>query len=445
MQLKEELTLIQRGSQSVLYYLNIVKRLVDELTIIDTLICIYDIMLYILNGIGAEFRDIATTIRTRETSLTFEELHDVLISHENYLKRIDSSNSRLIATVNAAQHNRYFKPARSSNPPAGYYRSNQRKYVPRDKSSQTPLICQLCDTKKHSAKTCRKVSQLKSANCASTNGIQEKKWLMDSTASHHITSNLTNLSIHSEYDGTDDVVISDGSGLKVTHVGSMSLSSLSKSFLLHNTLCVPNIHKNLVSVHNFTRSNNIYIEFHSFYFLVKDRNTGTTILRDDCQDGVYPLPQLLSIKKPPALALVGERTSLDLWHTRLGHPSTKICCFLISCFFLLVSGSSQTLSSMFSACQCNKSHQLSFSKTSLISTYPLEYIYTYIWGLTASTFIDGYRYYALLVDHFTKYRWLFPIHHKNDVRSIFIQLKGFVEKQFGFPIKNLYSDNGGKY
>jgi transposase InsO family protein len=178
---------------------------------------------------------------------------------------------------------------------------------------------------------------------------------------------------------------------------------------------------------------------------VKDRNTGTTILRGDCQDGVYPLPQLSSIKKPPALALVGERTSLDLWHTRLGHPSTKTCHFLISRFSLPVSGSNQTLSSLCSACQCNKSHQLYFSKTSLISTHPLEYIYTDIWGPAASTSIDGYRYYALFVDHFTKYCWLFLIHHKNDVRSIFIQLKGFVEKQFGFQIKNLYSDNGGEY
>ena len=175
MQLKEELTLIQRGSQPVSDYLNTIKRLVDELTVIDTPICVDDITLYILNGIGAEFRDIATTIRTRETSLTFEELHDVLISHENYLKRIDASNSRLIATVNAAQHSRYFKPTRSSNPHVGYYRSNQRRYVPRDKSSQPPLICQLCDTKGHSAKTCRKVPRLKSANCAATNGTREKK------------------------------------------------------------------------------------------------------------------------------------------------------------------------------------------------------------------------------------------------------------------------------
>ena len=159
---------------------------------------------------------------------------------------------------------------------------------------------------------------------------------MDFAASHHITSDLTNLLIHSQYNGTDEVVIGDGSGLQVTHVGSMPLNSLSKSFLLHNTLCVPNIYKNLVSVHHFTRSNNVYIEFHPFYFLVRDRNTGTTILRGDCQDGVYPLPQLSQIKKPPTLALVGERTFTDLWHTRLGHPSNKICLFIISHFSLLV-------------------------------------------------------------------------------------------------------------
>ena len=62
MQLKEELTLIQRGNQPVSDYLNTVKRLVDKLTVIDTPICIDDITLYILNGIGEEFHDIATTI-----------------------------------------------------------------------------------------------------------------------------------------------------------------------------------------------------------------------------------------------------------------------------------------------------------------------------------------------------------------------------------------------
>jgi len=44
-------------------------------------------------------------------------------------------------------------------------------------------------------------------------GSNDKKWLIDFAASHHITSNLANLSLHSEYDGTNEVVIGDGSAL----------------------------------------------------------------------------------------------------------------------------------------------------------------------------------------------------------------------------------------
>lgn len=48
-----------------------------------------------------------------------------------------------------------------------------------------------------------------------------------------MTSNLQNLSLHSEDDGQDDVTIGDDKGLSITHIGSTSLSSStrSKSFL----------------------------------------------------------------------------------------------------------------------------------------------------------------------------------------------------------------------
>ncbi|KAJ0007945.1 hypothetical protein Pint_29115 [Pistacia integerrima] len=41
---------------------------------------------------------------------------------------------------------------------------------------------------------------------------KNQKWLVDSAASHNMTTDLSNLSINSEYDGTDEVVIGDGSG-----------------------------------------------------------------------------------------------------------------------------------------------------------------------------------------------------------------------------------------
>ena len=46
---------------------------------------------------------------------------------------------------------------------------------------------------------------------------------MDSMTSHHITSDLTNLSIHNEYDGTDEIILGDGSGFTVSHIRSLEL------------------------------------------------------------------------------------------------------------------------------------------------------------------------------------------------------------------------------
>ena len=100
MQLKEELTLIQRGNRPILEYLHAVKGLADEIALIDHPISDDDITLYVLNGLGPEFREIAAPIRAREKSLAFEELHDLLIGHENYLRRMEAATQQLVAAAN---------------------------------------------------------------------------------------------------------------------------------------------------------------------------------------------------------------------------------------------------------------------------------------------------------------------------------------------------------
>lgn len=47
---------------------------------------------------------------------------------------------------------------------------------------------------------------------------------MDSRASRHVTFDLRKLSIHSNYDGTADMVKYDGTGLKITHSDSTTKS-----------------------------------------------------------------------------------------------------------------------------------------------------------------------------------------------------------------------------
>ena len=66
-------------------------------------------------------------------------------------------------------------------------------------------------------------------------------------------------------------------------------------------LHVPQIQKNLIFVSQFTKDNNVYIEFHSSSFLVKDKATGRVRLRGKPKDGLYIFPtSMSSINHPQA-------------------------------------------------------------------------------------------------------------------------------------------------
>jgi len=98
-QLKEDLTLIQKGNRSIQEYLHAVKVLADEIALIDYPISDDDLTLYILHGLGSDFREIAAPIRAREKSLTFEELHDLLVGHDSYLRCLESATHQLVASA----------------------------------------------------------------------------------------------------------------------------------------------------------------------------------------------------------------------------------------------------------------------------------------------------------------------------------------------------------
>ena len=297
----------------------------------------------------------------------------------------------------------------------------------------------------HIAKSCPQFnSQNVSINCATTSTGKDKNWLLDSAASHNITGDLSNLSIHSEYDGTDEVILGDGSSLAVLHIGSIALYSPPHTFTLCDTLYVPNLCKNLISVHHLTKQNNVLLNFTLFHFFVKDTTTGAILLRGACNNGIYTFPTSTVASSSKKVANVHERTSIDGWHKRLGHPSFKIVHHLVKNFSLPIS-SNKTLSSLCHSCSINKAHQQPFRVTSLQSHEPFELIYTDVWGPVSYTGMDGSRYYLIFVDHFTKYTWFYPMVTKSSVSIIFPHFKKFVETRFQKLLKTLYFDNGGEY
>ena len=262
--------------------------------------------------------------------MTFEELHDILVGHEAYLRRLETATQHLVASANYTRTKQppyrgnqqwSFKPndnsrvSHSSNTGRNYNSSPRdgRRFNssrPNNFNRRYQPKCQICDQIGHTAKHCPQfLPQNASVNCAMTSTGKNNTWLLDSAASHNITGDLSNLSVHSEYDGTDEVILGDGSGLEVSHIGSLNLKSPLSDFKLQETLYVPNLRKNLISVHHFTKQNNVFVELHPFHFFVKDKDTRVILLKGACNDGIYIFPD--SMVTPQKVANLHERTSID--------------------------------------------------------------------------------------------------------------------------------------
>ena len=161
-------------------FLHAVKVIADELSLIDAPVSDDDLTLYVLNGLGSEFRDIVAPIRTRETALSFAELHDLLIGHEQYLKHMDGhSSSALVVTANTSQR-------RSSNPRFRNNNNRFRQNFSNTAPSRRPsVVCQICDHPGHTAKNCIKLQSSPTANYTTSSAPPKAKWLLDSAASHN--------------------------------------------------------------------------------------------------------------------------------------------------------------------------------------------------------------------------------------------------------------------
>ena len=199
-------------------------------------------------------------------------------------------------------------------------------------------------------------------------------WLIDSSATHHLTSDLNNLALHQPYNGGEEVSVVDSSTMSITHMGSISIPTLSKPVTLDNVLCAPAVNKNLISVYRLCNANKVSVEF--FPAQVKDLRSGARLLQGQTKGELYEWPK--PNHNPSAYATYPDtKATLNRWHNRLGHPSLSTLKFVVSKFSLPCPNT--TFSFPCNDCLLNKTHKLSFQQSSITSSIPLQYLFTDVW------------------------------------------------------------------
>ncbi|KAL9241610.1 hypothetical protein vseg_015702 [Gypsophila vaccaria] len=413
-----------------------------------------DIAAKVIKGLHYDtYKPVIDAVRARDTPISFEALHEKLLNHELTIKH-STTATPMPASVHAAAVRRY-SPNRNTSPTPS---PGLLPTPPATSSTLTPNPfkgkCQWCRIVGHVIGQCHKFKKLypnvvfpthtthhvpsytpQAHTASATIANSPASWLIDSGATHHITNDLSNLALHSPYDGNDELIIGDGSSLPISHIGSFSISLSSASLNFSNVLYVPSISRNVLSVSQFCHDNDALVEFTNSCFLIKDKSKGTILLQGKLNRGIYEW----HVKFPPTY--YGVATSSLTWHHRLGHPSLNILKILRNKFSLDYSPS---LFSHCNSCEINKSHKLPFSISSLTSIAPLELIYSDVWTAPIHSH-DNYKYYVIFVDHFTKYIWFYPLKAKSDTTLVFNRFRTIVEKHFKRPILHLYSDNGGEY
>jgi hypothetical protein len=327
-------------------------------------------------------------------------------------------------------------------------------------------MCQICGKLGHQALDCyhrmdfayqgrhppaRLAAMASTSNASQTQAGET--WLTDTGATDHLTSNLGNLTGQTPYKGHDQVAVGNGQSIPINNVGTGQLSTQFYNFRLHNLLHSPKISSNLLSVHKLCKHNNCSCYFDSNKFLIQDLPSGKVLYRGLSENGLYPIhtqPSVPSVSPSSSAsssiqAFLSSKNKWQLWHQRLGHPSDRVLISAIPSLSSCISVNNKHVQHHCKHCLIGKMHKLPFVPSQFQSTHPLELVHSDVWGPAPINSSNGYRFYLLFVDDYSRFSWLYLLKRKSDVLHTFKHFQASVENLLSQKIKILRTDCGGEY
>ncbi|CAH9124211.1 unnamed protein product [Cuscuta epithymum] len=228
--LKTTLARTTKGNRAITDYLTEMYSIAEDLALAQCPVSDEDLVVSILNGLGADYRDLISAVRVRTASLPLTELQDILLEREKLLQDQQILDAPIIPTANftqAAERTQDRRPAYGDRRGSQHRRGRGGHFMPSNRGAGTPLVCRFCDHSGHDVKHCRKLQRFLRDNhvpypsntagpvahhTSTVMSPNDQSWLFDSGASHHVASDASVLPTYTDYGGPEEVRLGDGSG-----------------------------------------------------------------------------------------------------------------------------------------------------------------------------------------------------------------------------------------
>ncbi|RVW17521.1 Retrovirus-related Pol polyprotein from transposon RE2 [Vitis vinifera] len=138
-------------------------------------------------------------------------------------------------------------------------------------------------------------------------------WYPDFGATNHITPDIHNLTNKTELVGQDKIVMGNGIGLSIKHIGQSSFQSqfTSKFLSLNHLLHVPSITKNLLSVSKFPKDNTMYFEFFPNFCYAKYQASKEIPMVGRVKNGLYVFDDFTLLPSAKPLSIPSSTASYE--------------------------------------------------------------------------------------------------------------------------------------
>ena len=433
-------------------HLREMKEITDKLASIGAKVAEEDEVVTLLGSLPSSYSGLVPALEARE-NVTLDYVQQSLIQEE--MKRKSANADGAVHTegdsalVGASRKEYHWKPPIC-------WKCNESGHIqcfcPREKDARH----------EHGAKAVKEISSLGGSTqdsnsdndlgvfVAGSNMQQNGKWLIDSGASSHMTSELQYLSNYRPFEVPETVGLGDGRTVEALGFGNVSLRMLfsvsgPKPAVLHDVLYVPKLSCNLFSVRAATSKGNI-VQFDKSKCWIR-RKSGRLDGMGSLVGKLYQLDceSVPGSKEQASQACVID--GVDLWHQRLGHPSESRLNDIVR--KELVAGVKLPKASKVSFCQgCveGKMSRKPFktrSSESGRSTRKLEIVHSDVCGPMSSESLGGRRYFVTFIDDFSRCCKVYFLKHKSEVFQKFKEFEAKVTNQSGNRIGTLRTDNGG--